>query len=87
MPSVHVLSGHYELVSLLLAKNADPYLSTVQKNGISFGTSSSGNFNSFALAAANGHRYVQGCLTVALSHQCVTGASKCATNTLINTNL
>ncbi|XP_033127262.1 ankyrin repeat and BTB/POZ domain-containing protein 2-like [Anneissia japonica] len=47
-------AGHYELVSLLLSYGADPYLTTVHKNGIT----TKGHSNSFALAAAHGHRNV-----------------------------
>ncbi|XP_022088286.1 ankyrin repeat and BTB/POZ domain-containing protein 2-like isoform X2 [Acanthaster planci] len=47
-------AGHYEMVALLLSKGADPYLTTVHKNGIT----TKGHDNSFALAAAHGHRNV-----------------------------
>ncbi|XP_070561185.1 ankyrin repeat and BTB/POZ domain-containing protein 2-like [Ptychodera flava] len=45
-------AGHYELVSLLLARGADPYLSLDRSH------SHRGSYNSFALAAAHGHRNV-----------------------------
>ena len=48
-------AGHYELVSLLLTRGADPYLTTVPRNGISFAYSFGGH-SSFSLAAAHGHR-------------------------------
>ncbi|XP_033645690.1 ankyrin repeat and BTB/POZ domain-containing protein BTBD11-like isoform X2 [Asterias rubens] len=47
-------AGNYEIVSLLLSKGGDPYLTTVHRNGIT----TKGHNNSFALAAANGHRNV-----------------------------
>ncbi|XP_038054244.1 ankyrin repeat and BTB/POZ domain-containing protein 2-like [Patiria miniata] len=47
-------AGHYEMVALLLSKGADPHLTTVHKNGIT----TKGHDNSFALAAAHGHRNV-----------------------------
>ncbi|XP_006823930.1 ankyrin repeat and BTB/POZ domain-containing protein 2-like [Saccoglossus kowalevskii] len=46
-------AGHYELVSLLLARGADPYLFTLDKSN-----ANSGYLNSFALAASHGHRNV-----------------------------
>ena len=49
------LPGHYELVSLLLLRGADPYLNTLHKNGISY-TYSRGSYSAFALAASHGHR-------------------------------
>ncbi|CAH1257296.1 ABTB2 [Branchiostoma lanceolatum] len=50
-------AGHFELVSLLLTKGADPTLGTMPKNSMT-PVSSRGNMNCFAQAAANGHRNV-----------------------------
>nr|XP_054761238.1 ankyrin repeat and BTB/POZ domain-containing protein 3-like [Lytechinus pictus] len=47
-------AGYHELVCLLLDKGADPYLTTLHRNGIT----SKGHGNSFALAAAHGHRNI-----------------------------
>ncbi|XP_072172114.1 ankyrin repeat and BTB/POZ domain-containing protein 2-like [Diadema setosum] len=47
-------AGFHSMVCLLLSKGADPYLTTVHRNGIT----SKGHGNSFALAAAHGHRNV-----------------------------
>ncbi|XP_077452825.1 ankyrin repeat- and BTB/POZ domain-containing protein 3-B isoform X2 [Stigmatopora argus] len=49
-------AGHFELVSLLLERGADPMLGTVSRNGIS--VAPQGDMNSYSLAAAHGHRNV-----------------------------
>ena len=47
--------GDYELVSMLLRKGADPYISL---NTTSFGPGSRGFGNAFAAAAAHGHKNI-----------------------------
>ncbi len=49
-------TGNFELVSLLLERGADPMVGTMYRNGIS--TAPQGDMNSYSLAAAHGHRWV-----------------------------
>lgn len=48
-------TGNYELVSILLRKGADPYISV---NTASFSPGSRGFGNAFAAAAAHGHKNI-----------------------------
>ena len=52
---LHYAPGNYELVSMLLRKAADPYVSV---NTCSFSPGSRGFGNAFAAAAAHGHKNI-----------------------------
>lgn len=62
-----LLTGNFELVSLLLERGADPMVGTMYRNGIS--TAPQGDMNSYSLAAAHGHRWVPGASTHRYSMQ------------------